>query len=103
MKKNENPDKLPMGKFLAWKTRDISAGTMNVLSLIHIQMCIRDRYEAERTVVELCDAEGKPYAVIELKDQLLKVKQIIEKSKKKFSGKKSTTIRPAIMQARIGI
>ena len=23
--------------------------------------------EAERTVVELCDAEGKPYAVVELK------------------------------------
>ena len=26
-------------------------------------------YEAERTVVELCDAEGKPYAVIELKGE----------------------------------
>ncbi len=25
-------------------------------------------HEAERTVVELCDADGKPYAVIELKE-----------------------------------
>ncbi|MCI6467017.1 MAG: MFS transporter [Faecalicatena sp.] len=42
MKKSENPDKLPMGKFLAWKTRDISAGTMNVIVIGYLTIFCTD-------------------------------------------------------------
>ena len=37
-----------------------------------------------------------------MKDQLLKVKWIIEKIEKKFCRKKSMTIRPAVRQAGMG-
>ncbi len=37
-----------------------------------------------------------------VKDQLLKVKWIIEKIEKKFCRKKSMTIRPAVRQAGMG-
>ena len=42
------------------------------------------------------------YRFTNWKDQLLKVKWIIEKIEKKFCRKKSMTIRPAVRQAGMG-